>query len=148
MKQSLLRLAITAAAIGLLSSNLGLAQVVPPAPRAKSVQIIEGPSIERGDDFLTIIRWTSNNPGGAPEHMAVVRYGTDPRNLNQIAKSPIRLNQNHPTTVFRVRLQGLKAGTTYYYRVDSAEAGSGRSDGVNSPLRQFTPKKLVMGTVH
>ena len=38
---------------------------------------------------------------------------------------------------FRVRVDGLKPKTTYYYKVDSASAGSGPSDGVVSPLKTF-----------
>jgi len=55
-------------------------------------------------------------------------YGTDPRDLSQIAKSPIRLNQSHFNTVFRVRMDGLKPETTYFYTVDSMEA-NGNDDG-------------------
>jgi len=146
MNKLLLRLAITAVAGGLLSSNALFAQLVPPAPKAKRVQITEGPAPERADDYLTIISWTTNNPGGSPDRLGVVRYGTDPKNLNQIAKSPIRLNQAHPSTVFRVRIPGLKANTTYYYTVDSEEEGNGKSDGLKSPVRQFTTRKFTMPT--
>jgi phosphodiesterase/alkaline phosphatase D-like protein len=88
-------------------------------------------------DFLTIIRWTTNNPGGSNDHLGVVYYGTDPKDLSQTAKSPIRLNQNHPTTTFRVRMQGLKPRTTYYYRVTSEES-NGKTDGVKSAVKKFT----------
>jgi len=71
--------------------------------KSRHVWITQGPEIELSKDSLTIIRWTSNNPGGSPEHYAVVHYGTDPKNLSQMAKSHIRLNQNHPSTIFRVR---------------------------------------------
>ena len=144
MNKLLLRLAITAVAGGLLLSSPLFAQIVPPAPKAKSVRITEGPAPERADDYLTIISWTTNNPGGSPDRLGVVRYGTDPKNLNQIAKSQIRLNQAHPTTVFRVRIQWLKPNTTYYYTVDSEEEGNGKSDGVKSQVRQFTTHKLTM----
>jgi hypothetical protein len=86
---------------------------------------------------LIIIRWTSNNPGGSPEHFGVVHYGTDPKNLSQTAKSHIRLNQNHRYTIFRVRMENLKPRTTYYYTVDSTEA-NGRSDGVTTTVKSFT----------
>jgi phosphodiesterase/alkaline phosphatase D-like protein len=66
----------------------------------------------------------------------VVHYGTNPKDLSQTAKSPIRLNPGHPDTVFRVRLEGLKPGTTYYYKVDSMEA-SGKDDGVSSKVKTF-----------
>jgi hypothetical protein len=56
---------------------------------------------------------------------SVVHYGEDARNLDQTAKNPIRLNQRHPDTTFRVRLQDLKPGTTYYYTVTSLESVAG-----------------------
>jgi phosphodiesterase/alkaline phosphatase D-like protein len=84
-----------------------------------------------------IIRWTSDNPGGSPEHFAVAHYGTDPKNLSQTAKSPMRLNPGHSFTVFRVIVDGLQPRTTYYYTVESMEA-NGKSDGVTSPVGQFT----------
>jgi len=64
------------------------------------------------------ISWTTNNPGGSPVHYGVVHYGTDRNGLAETAKSPIRLNPDHASTVFRVCLDDLRAGTTYYYRVD------------------------------
>jgi phosphodiesterase/alkaline phosphatase D-like protein len=66
-----------------------------------------------------------------------VRYGTDPRDLSQTAKNPIRLNPNHSSTVFRVHLYNLKPRTTYYYRVDSIEA-NGKSDRVKTSVEHFT----------
>jgi hypothetical protein len=66
-----------------------------------------------------------------------VHYGTDPEHLSQVAKSPVRLNQNHASTVFRVRVDGLRPQTIYYYAVDSMQ-GNGRSDGVKSAVNRFT----------
>jgi len=137
MNTLLLKLAITTAATGLLTSNQTLAQVSPTTPRAARVRIIQGPELEFAKEYLTIIRWTSNNPGGSPEHYGVVHYGTDPKNLSQTAKSPIRLNPEHQSTVFRVRLDDLKPGTTYYYTVGSMEA-NGTDDGTKSTVKQFT----------
>jgi hypothetical protein len=115
------------------------AQVAPTTKKAASVKITQGPEIERADSYLTIVRWTTNNPGGSPEHYGVVHYGTNPKDLNQTAKTPIRLNPGHPDTVFRVRIQGLQAGTTYYYKVDSMEA-NGKGDGVTSEVKTFKIK--------
>jgi phosphodiesterase/alkaline phosphatase D-like protein len=112
------------------------AQFVPSARKAPHIRIIKGPELELARENLTIIRWTSNNPGGSPEHFGVVHYGTDPKNLTQTAKSHIRLNQGHSYTVFRVRVEGLQPKTTYYYKVDSADA-RGRSDGVISGTKTF-----------
>jgi hypothetical protein len=112
-------------------------QVLPPAKQAERVRITEGPTIESARPNLIVIKWTSNNPGGTDEHFGVVHYGTDREHLSQVAKSPIRLNQNHASTVFRVRVDGLKPQTTYYYSVDSTQ-GNGKSDGVKSAVNQFT----------
>jgi hypothetical protein len=111
--------------------------VSPTTNKAARVRITQGPEIERVDPDFAIVKWTSNNPGGSPEHYAVVHYGTDPTKLNQTAKSPIRLNPGHSYTVFRVRINGLKPWTTYYYTVDSIEA-NGRDDGVKSTIKHFT----------
>lgn len=70
-------------------------------------------------------------------HYGVVHYGLDPKNLNETAKSPIRLNSDHQWTTFRVRLDKLRPGTTYYYAVASMEA-TGTDDGTKSPVKQFT----------
>jgi hypothetical protein len=120
-------------------STPAAAQLSPTTKKAESVKITQGPEIERADSYLTIVRWTTNNPGGSPEHYGVVHYGTNPKDLSQTAKSPIRLNPGHPDTVFRVRIEGLKPGTTYYYKVDSMEA-NGKGDGVTSEVKTFKTK--------
>jgi len=132
-----LTLAIGALTGSMFLSNPISAQFVPSAKRAAQVRITKGPELELAKENLTIITWTSDNPGGSPEHFGVVHYGTDPKNLNQTAKSHIRLNPTHSYTVFRVRLQDLPSKTTFYYKVDSAEP-NGRSDGVTSPVNKFT----------
>src|SRR5712692_5540960 len=137
MNRLLLTLAITTTVGSLLYSTPAATQVSPTTKKAARVQITQGPEMERIDPDFAIIRWTSNNPGGSPEHYGVVRYGTDPTNLSQTAKSPIRLNPGHSDTIFRVRMPGLKPQTTYYYKVTSIES-NGKSDGVESPVNQFT----------
>jgi Purple acid Phosphatase, N-terminal domain len=113
------------------------AQVSPSTPKAPSVKISQGPEIELSRDRLTIIRWTVNNPGGSPEHYGVVHFGSDPKDLKETASNPIRLNPGHASTVFRVRLDGLKPRTKYYYTVSSKEA-NGTNDRVTSPVKHFT----------
>jgi phosphodiesterase/alkaline phosphatase D-like protein len=88
---------------------------------------------------LTIIRWTTNNPGGSDVHYGIVHYGTDPQDLSQTAKNPIRLNQGHQYTTFRVRIEGLKPQTTYYYRVTSEES-NGQSGAAKSAVNKFTTR--------
>jgi phosphodiesterase/alkaline phosphatase D-like protein len=75
-----------------------------------------------------------------------VHYGTNPKDLSQTAKSPIRLNPGHPDTVFRVRMEDLKPGTTYYYKVNSMEA-NGKDDGVKSMVKRFTTEPSVKDDV-
>src|SRR5579864_2616493 len=94
---------------------------LPPINQAAHVYITQGPALELANSNSAIIRWTSNNPGGSDEHFGIVTYGTDPKNLSEIAKSHIRLNRNHP------------------YTVDSME-GNGARDGVKSPVRHFTTR--------
>ena len=137
MKGLILRLAITATVGSLLCSNPTDAQISPPAKKAARIEVTKGPEVELSKSHLTIIRWTTNNPGGSDVHYGVVNYGTDPKELSQMAKNPITLNQSHPESTFRVHMRGLEPRTTYYYRVTSLES-NGKSDGVNSKLRKFT----------
>jgi hypothetical protein len=139
MNRLLQKVALTVAVGSLLYSLPVAAQVSPTTKKAGRVRITRGPEMERVDPALAIVRWTSNNPGGAPEHYGVVRYGTNPKDLSQTAKSPIRLNPGHPSTVFRVRMEDLKPGTTYYYTVASMET-SGKDDGVKSSVKHFTTR--------
>ena len=140
-----LKLAAATAAASVLFSNSIAApsvsysakQELPPAPETARVRITQGPALEMADGNSAIIRWRSDNPGGSDEHYGVVHYGTNPKQLSQTAKSHIRLNRSHSYTVFRVRVDGLAPGTTYYYTVDSMGA-NGRGDGVQSPVRRFT----------
>ena len=147
MNALLLTLAITTTVGSLLAFQPAAAQVLPPAKKAERVEITKGPELESATNHLTIIRWTTNNPGGSDVHYGIVHYGTDPKDLSQTAKNPIRLNQGHSHTTFRVRVYDLKPQTTYYYRVTSEES-NGRSDGVKSTVRQFTtsaPGEIIVG---
>jgi phosphodiesterase/alkaline phosphatase D-like protein len=136
MNRLLLTLATATTVASVLSSSTA-AQVVPPARKAARVEITKGPELESATNHLTIIRWTTSNPGGSDVHYGIVHYGTDRLDLSQTAKNPIRLNQGHQYTTFRVRIEGLKPRTTYYYRVTSEES-NGRSDGVQSTVKKFT----------
>src|ERR1700746_441228 len=120
----------------LLSSSL-LAQESPITPRAERVQISEGPEVPLVGGYLTVIRWTVNNPGDLPVHYGIVHYGTNPKNLSQTGKNSIRLNPYHSSTVFRVNLYNLPPKTTFYYAVESMDS-RGKSDGVKSPVKAFT----------
>jgi len=136
MTRSFLTLiAVTTA--NLIGSNPTVAQQIPGGKEAGSAQIIIGPAIESVGEKSAIVRWMSTTPAGPAEHFGVVHYGTNPKDLGQTAKSPLRLNTAHPNTIFRVRVDGLKPGTTYYYTVDSTRP-DGSSDGVKGTVHQFT----------
>jgi phosphodiesterase/alkaline phosphatase D-like protein len=137
MNRLLLTLTITATVGSLLSSHPVGAQVLPPAKKAERVKITKGPELESASEYFTIIRWTTNNPGGSDVHYGIVQYGTDPKDLRETARNPIRLNQGHRETTFRVRIEGLKPRTTYYYTVTSQES-NGTSDGAKSTVNKFT----------
>jgi hypothetical protein len=113
--------------------------ILPAAPKAVRVRITQGPELEMANDKLAIITWTSDNPRGSDEHYGIVHYGTNPNELSQTAKSPIRINRYHSYTVFRVRMAGLSPQTTYYYTVDSMEA-NGTGDGVKSTIGHFNTR--------
>jgi phosphodiesterase/alkaline phosphatase D-like protein len=139
MYRLFLKLGIMITVCGLFYSTPAATQVSPTTKKAVRVRITQGPEMERVDPDFAIIRWTSNNPGGSPEHYGVVHYGTNPKELSRTAKSPIRLNPGHSYTVFRVRMDDLKPQTTYYYTVDSMEA-NGNGDELKSPVRHFTTR--------
>ena len=101
------------------------------------LRIVEGPKVELTTKYLTIIRWETSNPGGSPVHFGIVEYGACSGCLVRTAQSPIRLNVNHSTTLFRVRLDHLRRGTTYYYKVGSISA-SGTIDPVASRVKTFS----------
>lgn len=137
MNRLLGKVAIAAAAGAPLVLNPVVAQILPPEKRAEHVEITKSPELESAHDDTAIVRWTTTNPHGDDQHFGIVHYGTDPGDLSQTAKSPIRLNRTHPETIFRVRMQGLKPQTTYYYKVTSMGSG-GANDGVQSAVNQFT----------
>ena len=128
--------ALAALSITIFSGSL-LAQESPVTPRAEQVQISKGPEVPLVGGYLTVIRWTVNNPGGLPVHYGVVHYGRAPNSLSQTAKNSIRLNPYHSSTVFRVNLYDLPPKTTYYYTVESIDS-IGKSDGVTSEVNTFT----------
>jgi len=140
-----LALTLSTIATLIVSPYSSRAQLLPPAKPAAHVKIIKGPALESAVPDMATLRWTSTNPGGDDDHYAVAHYGTDPHDLSETARSHIRLNRNHPETIFRVRLIGLKPQTTYYYWVTSMGSG-GRIDPAKSGINQFTtpsPGKVI-----
>ena len=128
---------VLALAFAFALPRFAAAQRLPPAPRAAHVAIVRAPALELAHDGIAILRWTATNPGGLDTHLGVVHYGTDPAHLDRVAQSPIRLDRGHATTLFRVRVSGLRAGTTYFYSVTSTDS-AGTAAGVHSAVDRFT----------
>src|ERR1700730_18486181 len=128
---------IAATATGLIGSNPIVAQQIPGDERARSVQIIIGPALESATEKSAIIRWMSTTPAGPAAHFGVVHYGTDPKDLSQMAQTPMRQNMARPNKILQVRVDGLMPGTMYYYRVDST-GPDGTGDGVKGTVNEFT----------
>jgi hypothetical protein len=138
MNRRFLTLAVTVTVSGLLFGTPTPGQQRAASKEEKRVRIIEGPGIESMTDRSAIIRWTTDTGwGGTVTQYGVVRYGTDPKNLDLTATSPNRWNKNLPGMLYRVRVYGLKPGTTYHYAVD-AMLGNGSRARLKSPVRQFT----------
>lgn len=79
--------------------------------QAQSVQITQGPTIEYADDKSAIIAWSTNVQASTK-----LMYGTDQNNLNQTGQAP------WGGTTHRVELKNLQPNTTYFFRIESAQA--------------------------
>src|SRR5260221_10447159 len=114
--------------------------VMAAVPTHGAAQLAAGPEVESATDSSAIIRWSTINPGGTALHYGVVHYGTDAKNLTEVAQSPNRSNPSHPDMIFRVRIMRLNSNTIYYYKVESKGA-TGGSDGVSNSLKKFKKQK-------
>src|ERR1700724_1108741 len=121
---------------GLIPWGFAVDAVMAAVPTHKAAQSTAVPELESATDTSAIVRWTTINPGGTALHYGVVHYGTDAKNLTQVAQSPNRRNPSNPDLIFRVRVMGLNSNTTYYYKVESTGA-TRASDGVSSSVKTF-----------
>jgi hypothetical protein len=133
---SRITIAISALAMGLLLGQARLACAGQGSnPGTDNVNATS--MIESITDRIAFISWTAHNPGGTILHYAIVHYGKDPNHLDWMAKSPTRINPSRSEMVFRVRMNDLEPGTTYYYKVSSTQA-TGIPDPATSAVSQFT----------
>ena len=121
----------------LIASHVTVAQQRPAGNGSERGQIVIEPALESATHNIAIIRWTATTGRGTAKHYGIVRYGTDPVNLDRTARSPNRWNQSLPIMTYRVRIDGLTPGTTYYFTVDAAQA-DGIGMGLKSSVNQFT----------
>jgi hypothetical protein len=133
IKRDQLKLAMIIVAVSTLFFSAGSAAA---SEHSASPQGDLSPTPESISDTFAFLRWVTANPGGTILHYAIVQYGTDPDHLDRTAKSPTRINPAQGDMIFRVRVNDLQPGTTYYYRVSSQQA-NGASDPGTSDVKKF-----------
>jgi len=131
-------LLVTAAAGSLtVSDRLAAGDRARTDETTSGVRIMQEPTLETTTDTSAIVRWTTNNVAGTTVRYGVVHFGVDPRELRQVAKSQNRWNTDLPSMTYRVYMDNLEPGLTYYYSVEFTDA-HGTSQGIDSAVRQFT----------
>jgi hypothetical protein len=91
-------------------------------------------------DTSAIVRWMTNSVEGTTVRYGVVHFGVDPRDLKQLAKSQNRWNRGLPSMTYRVWMDNLEPGLTYYYRVEFTDA-NGTTEGADSAVHQFSTER-------
>ena len=133
---------ITAAAGSLtVSDRLAAGDQARVGANASGVRIIQAPTLESSTDTSAIVRWTTNSVEGTTVRYGVVHFGVDPRHLSQVAKSQNRWNSGLPSMIYRVQVDNLEPGLTYYYSVETTDANGVSEGGMNSELHQFTTQR-------
>ena len=91
---------------------------------AQTVYFTSSPSISYADSQSAVITWTTNVPSASR-----VWYGTDKNQLTQLAEAP-----SSGTTKHEVKLNGLRPGTAYFIKVESARSSEQEAEscGVRS----------------
>ena len=101
-----MRTLVAGVAVFLMLGVLGWAQ----APgQTGQITVIAGPIPQNVSDTQATIWWETSSPAAT-----IVKYGTDPNNLNQTAQQPWG-EQSHS-----VQLSSLQPNTTYHYQVQRA----------------------------
>jgi len=103
--------------------------------KAAAEKITNGPVVEGVGNNWAVIAWTTNTGGST-----IVKYGTDPKNLNETGEAPYADNEKTASQNHRVHLKNLKPGTTYFFEVVSGQ-GEGTGTQAQSSVSQFTTKK-------
>jgi hypothetical protein len=108
---------------------------------ASRVRIIQAPTLESSTDTSAIVRWTTNSVEGTTVRYGVVHFGVDPRLLTQVARSQNRWNRGLPAMIYRVQVDNLEPGLTYYYSVETTNANGVSDGGMSNELYQFTTQR-------
>jgi len=98
----------------------------------KAERITDGPRVNQVTQTSAEIAWSTDAAGSS-----VVRYGTNPNNLSQIAQRPWggahEPNGDYNHTVW---VKNLQPNTTYYFTVETGQ-GEGTGTGARSQVMQF-----------
>src|SRR5512147_1668779 len=108
-------------------------------PQSQPLTITNGPIVKDVKSNSAEIAWTTSTGTSA-----VIRYGTDPNNLNQTAQEPYRSRQGSQHVTHRVKIQHLQPNTTYHFQVFSGQ-GQGTGTQVQSQVGQFTTSSSGAG---
>jgi Purple acid Phosphatase, N-terminal domain len=141
-KLAIAAIVVLVTAAGGLTASDRFAADGQPAVQANTpaARIVDGPTLEGATDTSAIVRWTTNSVDGTSVRYGVVHYGLDSRHLDQTAKNQNRFNKGLPTMTYRVQLDDLEPGLTYYYSVEFTDA-NGASQGTDSAVHQFTTQR-------
>ena len=99
-----------------------------------AVRITDGPRVEGTGNNWAVIAWTTNEASSS-----IIRYGTKPNSLSQMAESPYADQEGANKQTHRVRINNLQPHTTYYFVVDSGQ-GEGTGTEAKSSVAEFTTK--------
>lgn len=102
-----------------------------PDHETQAVKITHGPVVELVTDSTAQIAWSTNVNAGT-----LLRYGTDPQNLNQTASMP------WGGLTHRVVLKKLQPTTTYYFQAESAQ---GQDTGTRADAQPGSFKTVRQG---
>jgi hypothetical protein len=120
--------------LSIVALILGMSGLALAADWTEALKITQGPLVEGVGDTWAVIAWTTNTGGSS-----MVRYSINPENLSQTAAAPYSDNERTVGQNHRVRLNGLRPGSTYYFMAVSGQ-GEGTGTQATSPLRQFATK--------
>ena len=93
---------------------------------AEAVKITKGPVVEHTGEKSAVIAWSTNVSSAT-----IVKYGTDPNNLDRKAQMP------WGGITHRVTINNLEPGKTYYFQADSSQ-GEGSGGAAMSHVASFT----------